>query len=114
MLATLIAQITNPVIGNFGQGSQAENSIASILATVIRFLTVYGGIAMLLYLLIGGIRWISSGGDKAKLEEASAQITQAITGMIILAATIAITTLIGNALGLDILNPGSGGGLGIN
>ena len=37
----------------------------------------------LFFLIIGGIRWITSGGDKAKLESARGTITAALIGLIV-------------------------------
>ena len=46
---------------------------------------------------------MTASGDKGKLEKAQLQITQAITGIIIIVAAYAIVAIIGTVLGLDIL-----------
>jgi len=103
-MISLLAQLQNPVIqGNLGTDTEGK-ALAPLLATVIRFLVVIGGIIMLLFLITGAIAWITAEGKPDKLEKARDQIMQAITGMIILAAVIAIATLIGNILGFDFLN----------
>jgi len=54
-------------------------------------------------LIIGGIRWILSGGDKANTESARNQITAALIGLIIVFAAWALATLLGTVLNIDIL-----------
>lgn len=104
MFTNTLAQITNPVIGNLGIDTKTSDSLADLIATIIRTLVVVGGIIMILYLIIGGITWITAEGKPDKLEKARNQIVQAITGMVILAAVVAISTLIGSLLGLNILD----------
>lgn len=53
------------------------------------------------FLIIGGIKWIVSGGDKAQVEEARNQITNALIGLAIVAAAWAIMRLIGFFFGID-------------
>lgn len=96
---TLLAQastgvpgsITNPVIPEFELGTLIGNLIA--LGIII------AAILVLLYLVWGGIEWISSGGDKAGLESARNRITNAIIGLVLVVATWALMTLITTFLG---------------
>lgn len=104
MLSIILAQINNPVIGNLGTDTQGVETTASLLAIIIRLLVVVGAILMILYLIVGAINWISAEGKPEKLEKARNQIIQAITGMVILAAVIAIAFFIGNIFGLNLLN----------
>jgi hypothetical protein len=54
-------------------------------------------------LIIGGVRWITSGGDKAATEAARGQITAALVGLVIVFAAWAILQLIELFFGVDIL-----------
>lgn len=67
-----------------------------------RLLTLVIAISALLvflYLIWGGIDWITSGGDKGKTEQARQKIVAAVIGLIIVAASYAILTLVLNFLG---------------
>lgn len=67
-----------------------------------RLLTLVIAISALLvflYLVWGGIDWITSGGDKGKTEQARQKIVAAVIGLIIVAASYAILTLALNFLG---------------
>jgi len=55
-------------------------------------------------LVIGGIQWIMSGGDKAKTEEARNRITAALIGLIIVFAAWLIIILVQNVFGVSLLN----------
>jgi len=106
MIFTTLARITNPVVGNLGtvtSGTDAGDKFASLIATTLRFLVILGGIIMLLFLIKGAFGWITSEGKPDKLEAARNQIIQAISGMIILAAVVAISSFLGIALGFNFL-----------
>lgn len=84
--------IENPVIPEFELGTLIGNFIAAgiIIAALLVFL----------YLVWGGIEWITSGGDKAGLEQARNRITNALIGLVLVAAAWAIITLITTFLGI--------------
>ncbi len=100
------AQITNPVIGDLGDDAAAAqdgDTFAVIAGKLLEAIVLFGGLAVLLYLLWGGISWITAGGDKSKVESARNRITQAIIGLIVLASAIAVFTLIQSFFGFEIL-----------
>lgn len=105
---SLLAQIYNPVLpdklggGKTGAavtgGTVAGNIVSSIagLFFIVAFLFAF------VYLLTGGIQWISSGGEKATLESARNKITNAIIGLIIVAAAWAVFALVGDFIGIKL------------
>jgi len=52
-------------------------------------------ILALIYLILGGITWIRSGGDKQKLAKARASISYAIIGLIVALVSFFIVNIIG-------------------
>lgn len=96
------------LLNNITSAEGAIDAIAKITSTVIGFITITAGIYLIFQLLTAAINWMSSSGDKAKLEKAQLQITQSLTGLIIIVAAYGIVAIIGSVLGLDILlqNPG--------
>lgn len=100
-------QITTP--GGYQPGSGIEGSTSAtekLISNVLVVLTVVAGIAFVLYFLLGGLNWITAGGDKGKIEKAKGMMTNGAIGMIVIAVSYAITYIVGKALGIDILNPG--------
>lgn len=54
-------------------------------------------------LILGGIKWITSGGDEKKVAAARAQITNGLIGLAIVFASWAIMKLIETVFGISIL-----------
>lgn len=77
--------------------------IGSLVGSIAGVLIIVGAIIAFVYLIWGGLQWITSGGDKAGLETARGRITNAIIGLIIVAAAWAIMWLVGRFIGVDIL-----------
>ena len=59
----------------------------------------------MIYFTLGGLKWLTAGGDKTKVSEAQNQMTQGVIGLVAIVAALFITGLVGNILGIDILNP---------
>ncbi|MCJ7805265.1 hypothetical protein MUP46_01335 [Patescibacteria group bacterium] len=86
-----------------GQFSQLGNlTIGGIVSGLIRFILVVAALVFFFILVIGGIRWIASGGDKAQTEAARNQITAALVGLVIVFAAWAIVQLINTFFGINI------------
>lgn len=78
--------------------------IGQLFNTILRFVLVIASLLVFMYLIWGGIEWVTSGGDKGKTESARNKITAAVVGLIIIAASYAIFTLILKALGIGDIN----------
>lgn len=68
---------------------------------IVNGLTGIAGTIALIYLIIGGIRYMMSGGDKVGVEAAREQITAAIVGLIIVFGAWFLITVIGTVLGIQ-------------
>lgn len=58
--------------------------LGSVITTLLGIMLILGGFFLLVYLLLGGLEWIMSGGDKEKLHKAQQKLTHAVVGMVIL------------------------------
>ena len=99
-------QITTP--GGYQPGTDLAGSTSAVeklISNVLVVLTVVAGISFALYFLLGGLSWITAGGDKTKIEKARGMMTNGAIGIIIIAVSYAIVWIVGAALGIDILNP---------
>lgn len=79
----------------------------TLVSTIISVLTVVAGIAFLIYFLMGGLTWITAGGDKNNTAKAQKQMTDAAIGLITVVVAYFIAGIIGTVMGIDILNPAS-------
>ena len=77
--------------------------VGMLISALVGVLLIVSPILAFLWLIMGGISWITSGGDKAHMESARNKITHAIVGLIIVGAAWAIMTLVQNFLGVTII-----------
>ena len=103
MLLSLLAQGERINLQPGGQFEALESlTIGGIVSGLIRLILVVAALVFFFILVIGGIRWIASGGDKAQTEAARNQITAALVGLVIVFAAWAIVQLINTFFGINI------------
>jgi hypothetical protein len=76
--------------------------LGTLIGGAAAFLLIVGAILTFIMLVVGGLQWITSGGDKAHLESARNRITNAIVGLIIVAAAWGIMLLVQQFLGISL------------
>ena len=96
----------------------SANTLNVYISAIIGSLTIIAGLSLLLYFILGAYRWITAGGEAEKLEEARGQIINALVGFVLVVIGWFFVKLIGQILGVDIVNPvwwavGPGGVLSI-
>lgn len=103
-----LAQLRNPVLpgslggtGNPGY-TGGGTALGGLISGLVGALFLAGFLLAFLTLIMGGLNWITAGGDKTKLEEARNQITNAIIGIIIVGAAWAITSLLAKFFGFNL------------
>ena len=74
----------------------------AIISSGIQIALVVAAIIFFIMLIIGGIRWMLSGGDKGQTEAARGQVTAALIGLVIVFAAWAIATLLGQFFGVSL------------
>ncbi len=79
-------------------------NIGTLLSRSVGLILILAALAAFIYLVWGGLTWITSGGDKAKVEESQHRIQAAIIGLFIIFATYAIMLIIGGFFGLNLGN----------
>lgn len=95
--------ICNPVLP-WTCNKPGEQIIGNLIGSLLGVALVIGGLLMFGSLVIGGIQWITSGGEKTNLESARNRIIHAIVGLIILASTWALSTIVFKFLGISFPN----------
>lgn len=83
----------------------AAEQFTKFASNLVGLLTTVGGLMFMLYFILGGLSWITAGGDKAKVDDAKAKMTNAAIGLIIIVAAYAISYIVGQVLGINILEP---------
>lgn len=91
-----------PVLAQLGDPEPPQGFVTNMgqmISGLLNFVMIVAAILVFVYLIMGGIEWITSGGDKSKTEGARNKITAAIIGLIILAASWALLQLALQLLG---------------
>ena len=73
-----------------------------IIQTAVTVLLIAAVLIALFFLIWGGIRWITSGGDKGKVDEARKHIVAAIIGLIVAFLAYFILQVVLGFFGLSI------------
>lgn len=79
-----------------------NSDLGTFVSKVFSAVIIVAGIASFAYMVYGGIQWVSSGGEKDKIEGARNKITQAIVGLGIVASAWAIYKLVDYFFGIGI------------
>ena len=80
--------------------------IGTIVSNLYLIAVFAAAVFFLVQLLIGGIAWISAGGDEKALTSARGRITNAVFGLVIVVAAFAISALVTTLLGIPIFKAG--------
>jgi len=105
MLSLASAVFAQVNLGASGQFANLNNiTLPSIISALVTIVLVIAAIVFFFMLVIGGIKWITSGGDKAQTEAARNQITAALIGLVIVFAAYAIINLVNTFFNINILS----------
>jgi hypothetical protein len=90
-------------------------NLGDLLSAILTLVFFVAGLAFFINLLIGGLQWISSGGDPKALESARGRLMNSFVGLVIVVSAFAVALIIETVLGIQIVSefciptPGPGG-----
>jgi hypothetical protein len=103
MIRQVYAAIENPVLkGDLGSGDPAD-VFGRFVGSWWGLAYAIGGIMFLLYLVWGGVEWIMGGSNEERVTSAKNKITNALTGLALVAVSVVLVKAIGFFLGLGFL-----------
>lgn len=70
------------------------NNVVLVIRSIIRFILLVAFVLAFIMLLIGGIRWITAGGDEKGVAAARNMITAALIGLVIVLIAYALIRLV--------------------
>jgi hypothetical protein len=79
-------------------------TVEGMISGAVKLVMVIAALVFFFLLIIGGIQWMTSGGDKAATESARGRITAALIGLVIVFSAWAIATLLYTFFKVDIFN----------
>lgn len=77
----------------------------ALIPGLLKLLLLVAFILAFIYLLLGGISWIMSGGNKEALEGARRKVTYAVIGLIVVLLSFLILFTFGDLFGINLRNP---------
>lgn len=92
-------ELTPPI----GWNRLADITLPEMISAIIRFALIAAAIIAFFFLVVGGIKWITSGGDKEGTANAQKTITAALVGLVIVFAAWAIMQLLETFFDIPIL-----------
>lgn len=103
----IFGKITAPApLAGFIKGDQTGAAgISSFLSNLIALIYTMAAIALIFMILWGAFEWMTSGGDKEKVEKARNRIINAIIAILIFAAAFAILDVLGTFTGFKFFEP---------
>lgn len=90
------AQFQTPNPG--GTGLPGDTSLSGFILKIINIALAVAGLIAVLFLIIGGFRYITSAGNEETAEQAKKIITNAIIGIVVIILSFVIVRVISNAL----------------
>ena len=78
--------------------------LQKLIPSLVSIFLLLGSLFFFFFILWGAVEWISSGGDKGKIEAARTRITNSVIGLAILYSTWAIVNVISTFFGITIFN----------
>lgn len=83
----------------------AGQMLTKIFSNTFGVLTIVGGLIFILYFTLAGLSWITSSGKPDKVQKAQEQMINALIGLIVVVASFSIAYIVGEVLGIKILDP---------
>lgn len=90
------AQFQTP--SSAGTGLPNDTSLSGFIMKIINIALTIAGLIAVLFLIIGGFRYITSAGNEETAEQAKKIITNAIIGIVVIILSFVIVRVISNAL----------------
>mgnify|MGYP001592809766 CR=1 FL=1 len=83
-------EITNAVFSPAG----LFNNLGELMSNIIQIMISIGGILCIIFIIVGGFKFVTSGGDEKKLASAKGTLTYAIVGLIVIILAFAMIQVV--------------------
>lgn len=104
---TLVLAVDNIPPKNFSipiaKTGLTVTSLPQVITSGVQILVIFASVLLFVYLVWGGIQWLTSGGDKTQVEAARNRITSALIGLAIVALAWALQSILSYFFGLGSL-----------
>jgi len=80
--------------------------LGALLSNALILIFFFAAVLAFIFIVIGGLQWITAGGDKMAAQSARDRITAAVVGLLIVVAAFGITWVITSVFGINIFKAG--------
>lgn len=80
-----------------------QHDLLEIINRGLAYAIIIAGILSVIFIFVGGISFILSGGREEKIKQALSTIRYAIIGLVITIGAVFIVSFVGRAIGLDVV-----------
>ena len=87
---------------NAGSAGFRITDLGTLINGGLKLILAIVGLLVFVYLIWGGVEWLTAGGDKSKTESARTKITNAIIGLAIVASAFAVGAIIQRFFGVNV------------
>ena len=104
LLSGLIAQTRklNPSLDEVKDGVPTIKGLEAVFENIISVVLGFGAIAVFIMLLVGGLKFLTSGGDPKAIEGAKKTLTFAIGGIVLLVLSYLFLVFIEQFTGVEV------------
>lgn len=95
---------TDPFAATFNTGNLDELSLQQLVEMFVTYAFIIAGALSALFIFIGGISFILSGGNDEKIKQAVNTIRYSIIGLIVTILSFTFVTIVGRIFGLDFMS----------
>ncbi|HSX58449.1 MAG TPA: hypothetical protein VLE47_04240 [Candidatus Saccharimonadales bacterium] len=104
LVSPVHAQAPSGDIQGFDINQVSFPNLGQLMSNALALLFFFAGLLTFVFIVIGGIQWITAGGDVKAAQAARDRITAAVVGLIVVVAAFAITLILGQVFGINLFN----------
>jgi hypothetical protein len=93
---------TAPIINGVQTDVASISNLSCLFGKIVTYALGFAGIVLFILLMVGGFKYITSGGDSKAAESAKKTLTYAIIGLVIILVSFLILVLIKTITGVDV------------
>lgn len=90
------AQFTTP--DPSGSGVAEDTELSELLVRIINVLLALAGLVAVVFLIVGGFRYITAGGNEEAAESGKKAIVNAVIGIVVIILSFVIVRVVSNAI----------------
>ena len=94
--------VADPNITGFETSGIPFTNLGKLMSNALALLFFVAGLLAFVFIIIGGIQWITAGGDAKAASAARDRITAAVVGLLVVVAAFAVTLILGQLFGINL------------